>query len=250
VGRLSRLRVRPGDLEATNTPADTQVPSYDDPSKKFKWVPALSAIPPDVMLLRNLMVTPFGTVGDDRSGGTGGTVANMDFYWVPETGSTSGSYMERVMNLPFKLERRIDVETGVNQRTNMGYSQRSLMLGSGDAVVGCHTYTDAVPVAHGYAAFWLVWDATYDHRILGVTRTSAGATITDLAAWAWVQRIVLRLVSMSDKVEFYVDGVLKATHTTNLPYINQDAYGRVGISNQAANNESEAFYYFKLVADY
>jgi len=40
VGRLSRLRVRPGDIEATNTPADTQVPSYDLPSNLFKWVTA------------------------------------------------------------------------------------------------------------------------------------------------------------------------------------------------------------------
>jgi len=38
MGRLSRLRVRPGDLEATNTPADTQVPSYDAASSLFEWV--------------------------------------------------------------------------------------------------------------------------------------------------------------------------------------------------------------------
>jgi len=53
----------PGDLQATNTPTDGQVPSYDDPTKLFEWITAGAGAAQTV--LENVLVWDAQSTGDE-----------------------------------------------------------------------------------------------------------------------------------------------------------------------------------------
>lgn len=198
---------------------------------------------------RQLFVTQFGTVGADVSGGTGYVHTNKEFYLVLNTGGNANSWQRRHADLPYKLNIAQEWENGTFVRRDFGFSNRFFGLGNSPFVTSVHTYTDN-PANVQYACLFFVRDATYNHRILAQTRNPAGVTRTDCGAWEFDKRYILRVEHKEANAKFYVNGVLKATHTTNLPWVVETAYMKVEISNQAANDESEAFYNIRGMVDY
>lgn len=204
--------------------------------------------------LRMPFITQFGTAGRDMSSGTGYILYNWDFYFAVNTGETINSYMERWLMPPWPaMAFKQEWEAGTFIRKDFGYSQRYYGWGNNRFADQTRVYTYSVD--NQYACFWLVRDPTYNRRILAVTRNGINVNITDCGAWVLNQRLKLRIDLISASLQkFYVDNVLKASHTAptltfGAPY-GGGIYVKMGISNQAAYDESQVFYYVRGRCDY
>jgi len=86
----------------------------------------------------------------------------------------------------------------------------------------------------------------FDHntgtsKIRVTTRASSTSTATDLDIDYPVAEITLKIVATTTSVKFYVDGVEKAEHTTNIPTAN--LAGCVGVDSSSALEIDYAFIY-------
>ena len=196
-------------------------------------------------------ITQFGTTGADYSVGTGYLRANRDFYFVPATGVDIDSYFERWLMLPWGgMAFKQEWESACVLSVTQGFSQQYYGWGNNRWADSARVYT--YEGLAQYAAFWFVRDATYNKRLLAVTRNGANKTITDILEWSLNVRYKLRIdLEAANKIKYYVDNVLKATHTTPaLDFAAGGLYIKLGVSNQNATDERLYAYYLRGRCDY
>ena len=197
------------------------------------------------------LYTPFGTFGVEAVNNGGSEDFNAEFAFGPRTGGNDGGAYYRLLLHPFiSCAENVDVETaliveGISIEEG-GFAQASFLLGNSTILSHTpETYTDTAT----YSGFWYVFDGTYVGRFLAVTRDATGAEITDCGSPGALGFDTLKIVKRQTHVDFYLNNVLVATHTTHLTWESTwNSYSRVGISKQGAGlDQSVQFYYWKLV---
>jgi hypothetical protein len=198
--------------------------------------------------------TLFGTAGDDYVAGTGYLAYNVELFLQFQTGAISGGSYTRVFNHPFiVLNEDVEVETAIDTTDyiNPGNWQAAFLFGNNFWGTAPTQYTDALGPGNCYAGIWFVWDGIYNGRFLAVTRDNAGATITDMGVGSGSGYDKLKIVNRQTHVDFYINGVLSATHTTHLPWATGGlSLSRVGISTQNNVDQGVVYYYFRLTKTY
>lgn len=198
---------------------------------------------------RALFLTQHGTVGSDVFGGSGSDPKNAEADFRKGTGTTINSFSERYYTIPHYMNVMQEWECGFVPRTILGYCQTYFGIGNSYWVSSVREYT--IEGTSWYAAFFFVRDATYTDRILTVTRNGANAEINDVMGFTLVTNYNIRIeIKSASECKFYVDNVLKATHTLYIPWYEGAGIPKFGISNQAAVPCTSYFKALRGIADY
>jgi len=226
VGRLSRLRVRPGDIEATNTPADTQVPSYDALSGLFKWVAAGGVYDP---FGRRHFHDMMGTTWSTMHTGSGSIPINQIALLRLSTGTAADSHAIITCIYYIDTSKNPVFEWSIRTAASVSPCLMSLTVHA-----GLVRFASRTSVARRMAFH------IDDGELYATTADGSGYTETDLGPVTTGTSYQLRAKLTSGKVEFYKNGVLVATHTTNLPsgaidYVQSGIYNKDQVVDKQLN---------------
>lgn len=145
------------------------------------------------------------------SGATIAVVGSVDNGIISVTGGTGAAGVGQVQ-LPFRLASGVTITHETKVKMDATPSTKRPFSGLADASGA--SYLNHINFDRN----------TGTSKILVRTETSGVATSTDLdldVSTSVFQR--LTLVATTTQVDFYVDGVLKASHTTNIPTVNMGA---------------------------
>jgi len=196
--------------------------------------------------------TSFGTAGSDDFGGSGSIVSNKETALTFGTGATLDSFAERYDDFgllaAIGLVEAMEFEMTFSAKSDNNYHNQIYFL-VGLYFAGNVKYTDAGGL---HAGFWLVYDDTYGdyggmYNLLAITRNGTSYTLTDLGVndFAPQNTFGIRIYYPgATRVEFYLNGTLVATHTTDI----LDSYPTsiFGISSQDTADEQATFNYLSV----
>ena len=204
---------------------------------------------------RRFLYDPQGTVADVRIGGSGYEHSKSAiWYRVLNTGTGTGeNFINCDYNIPedewknFTGTRQIEV--GINNRDARINENAVFMIGSSLALIYQHYKNQ---LSHEYCAFWLIGNTTYRGDLKIYARTQKGYNYQEdyITFISYAKRIILRIEMDNEEIRYYIDNILKVTHTpytwvqTGTPYV------KTGIWNNETQDASIVFYPLICYSDY
>lgn len=193
-----------------------------------------------------------GTQGDFRTQGSGNVLYNWAWYLVLNTGVDVGlNYIYKSLAIPETLwmtQENKEVESAICNRDGRTGQDACFMLCSGLAGLNNH---QRATLGNEYCAFWMVGSGTYRGGLMIYARTQDGNNFqeTQIEGIGYPERRTLR-IEFGDDIKYYVNNVLKATHSAyswgdvGPPYVKEEN------ANNAEQDASIIFYFVRMLGNY
>lgn len=193
--------ITPAKLRAIDSPADGEAPTFDSATGKFKWESAVYN-PFGRRLFHDMM----GTTWSTWHSGTASTVANYLNDLRLGTGTTINSRAAIFAQYFINPSKNPEFEFTINPYINKD-----------NAEIAVQVQTMAYPITKNGTGNRMAFHI-YQGTLYAVTANPTGRTETNLGAVSDNTVYQLRAkLTAGVKCEFFSNGTLAATHTTNLP---------------------------------
>jgi hypothetical protein len=165
-------------------------------------------------------VTPFGVL-ENHLPNTGATTNGLDLY----CNGTAGSYVIMSMGNPSSSQLIFSKNpTFIAQ----AFCSNPATAGLGTVYMGCGEIGELSNIlAFGVSqhfGFKFIANGSSDYNISATCSDGTGETSTFIAGNGLTAHVYRAVMTSGSKIEYYVDGTLVATHTTHLPFVDENFF--------------------------